>query len=56
MIRTRKIYDEAHDTFVDFIGGTLGTGVKLEEKNLLLPLPAGDYRNNPNLRPNNPGY
>lgn len=56
MIRLRKVYDEANDTFVDFVGGELGTGVTLQEKHLLLPLPAGDYRNNPNLRPNNPGY
>jgi starch-binding outer membrane protein, SusD/RagB family len=56
MMRTRKVYNEDSDTFVDFVGGTLGTGVTLQEKHLLLPLPAGDYRNNPNLRPNNPGY
>jgi hypothetical protein len=56
MMRTHKIYDETHNTFVDFVGGTLSTGVTLQEKHLLLPLPAGDYRNNPNLRPNNPGY
>jgi starch-binding outer membrane protein, SusD/RagB family len=56
MVRLQKIYDEENDTFVDFIGGTLSTGVTLEQKHLLLPLPAGDYRNNTNLRPNNPGY
>lgn len=56
MIRLKKIYDEANDTFVDFIGGQLSTGVTLQQKHLLLPLPAGDYRNNPNLRPDNPGW
>jgi len=56
MQRLHKVYDEANDTFVDFVGATLSTGVKLQEKHLLLPLPANDYRNNPNLRPNNPGW
>lgn len=56
MIRLRKVYNDANDSFEDFIGGNLSTGVTLQEKHLLLPLPAGDFRNNPNLRPDNPGY
>ena len=56
MLRLRKTYNEASDSFVDFVGATLGTGVSLAQKHLLLPLPAGDFRNNPNLRPDNPGY
>jgi hypothetical protein len=56
MIRLRKVYNEEDDSFDDLVGATLGTGVTLQEKHLLLPLPAGDFRNNPNLRPDNPGY
>jgi hypothetical protein len=56
MLRLQKVYDEANDTFVDFVGAQLSTGVTLQARHLLLPLPAGDYRNNPNLRPDNPGW
>ncbi len=56
MQRLHKVFDEASKTFVDFTGATLSTGVKLQAKHLLLPLPANDYRNNPNLRPNNDGW
>jgi hypothetical protein len=55
MIRLRKVYDAATNTFVDFAGATLN-GAALQEKHLLLPLPAADFRNNPNLTPNNPGW
>lgn len=57
MLRLRKIYVDTDDSFVDFVGGRLSTGVTLEEKHLLLPLPAQDYRNNPSLQGNNnPGW
>ncbi|HEY9046743.1 MAG TPA: RagB/SusD family nutrient uptake outer membrane protein [Ohtaekwangia sp.] len=56
MLRLRKVYDDESDTFVDFVGATLSTNVTLQDKHLLLPLPAADYRNNPNLKPNNPGW
>ncbi len=55
MIRLRKVYDTANDTFIDFTGATLNLAT-LEAKHLLLPLPAADFRNNPNLQPNNPGW
>jgi hypothetical protein len=55
MVRLRKVYDAANNTFVDFAGATLN-GAALQEKHLLLPLPAADFRNNPNLAPNNPGW
>jgi starch-binding outer membrane protein, SusD/RagB family len=56
MLRLRKVYKESTNTFVDFVGGTTGTGITLQEKHLLLPLPAADFRNNPNLKDNNPGW
>lgn len=56
MIRLRKVYVDASSTFVDFVGATLSTAVTLQQKHLLLPLPASDFRNNPNLRPDNPGW
>jgi starch-binding outer membrane protein, SusD/RagB family len=55
MIRLRKVYNTADNTFVDFTGAVLN-GATLNEKHVLLPLPAADYRNNPNLKPNNPGW
>lgn len=55
MIRLRKVYDTTNDTFVDFAGATIN-GTALLAKHLLLPLPAADFRNNPNLQPNNPGW
>jgi hypothetical protein len=55
MTRLRKVYEPTTDTFVDFVGASLN-GTTLQEKHLLLPLPAADFRNNPNLQPNNPGW
>ncbi|HEX6226311.1 MAG TPA: RagB/SusD family nutrient uptake outer membrane protein [Chryseolinea sp.] len=55
MMRLRKVYEPTSDTFVDFVGASLN-GTTLQEKHLLLPLPAADFRNNPNLQPNNPGW
>ncbi len=56
MLRLRKVYNEATNTFANFVGGTTGTGITLQEKHLLLPLPAADFRNNPNLKTDNPGW
>ncbi|HEY0771496.1 MAG TPA: hypothetical protein VGD31_14315, partial [Sphingobacteriaceae bacterium] len=56
MLRLRKVYNEATNSFSNFVGGTTGTGITLQEKHLLLPLPAADFRNNPNLGTNNPGW
>ena len=55
MIRLEKVYDTATDSFVEFAGANLN-GATLQAKHLLLPLPAADFRNNPNLKPNNPGW
>lgn len=57
MLRTRKAYVEATNSFDNFIGHKFpDNGATLAEKNLLLPLPVAEMQNNPNLRPNNPGY
>ena len=55
MMRLRKVYEPTSNTFVDFVGASMN-GTTLQEKHLLLPLPAADFRNNPNLQPNNPGW
>lgn len=55
MLRLRKVYDPVNNTLVDFVGASLN-GTTLQAKHLLLPLPAADFRNNPNLQPNNPGW
>lgn len=55
MLRLRKVYDVSSDTFIDFEGASLN-GATLQARHLLLPLPAADFRNNPNLQPNNPGW
>lgn len=55
MIRLHKVYDVNTAKFVDFAGAVIN-GVPLAEKHYLLPLPAADFRNNPNLKPNNPGW
>jgi hypothetical protein len=55
MLRLRKVYDVETAKFVDFAGASIN-GAVLAEKHYLLPLPAADFRNNPNLQPNNPGW
>ncbi|MBC7850361.1 MAG: RagB/SusD family nutrient uptake outer membrane protein [Chitinophagaceae bacterium] len=57
MLRLRKAYKESNDSFVDFVGHVFpDNNAVLAEKHLLLPLPTFEMRNNPNLKPNNPGY
>jgi starch-binding outer membrane protein, SusD/RagB family len=59
MIRLQKVYNAVDDSFDDFVGSIIkvsGKDYVLQTKHLLLPLPAADFRNNPNLRPNNPGW
>ncbi|MBC8032750.1 MAG: RagB/SusD family nutrient uptake outer membrane protein [Chitinophagaceae bacterium] len=55
MVRLQKVYDPAGNKMVDFVGASLN-GATLQAKHFLLPLPAADFRNNPNLTPNNPGW
>lgn len=56
MIRTRKAFNEATKGFDDFVGHKFSYGPTLASKHLLLPLPTTEIRNNPNLKPQNPGY
>lgn len=59
MVRLRKVFNETTKGFDDFVGHrnlNLAGGVALEPKHLLFPLGVQEMRNNPNLRPQNPGY
>ena len=57
MIRTRKAYNELTNGFDNFTGHKFpDSGSTLTDKQLLFPLPTQEMQNNPNLRPNNPGY
>jgi hypothetical protein len=59
MVRLRKVFNEKTKGFDDFEGHinlNVGSGVPLQKKHLLFPLGVQEMRNNPNLRPQNPGY
>jgi starch-binding outer membrane protein, SusD/RagB family len=57
MLRLRKAFNPATKSFVNLVGYVFpDNGEVYEEKNLLLPLPTSEMRNNPKLTPNNPGY
>jgi starch-binding outer membrane protein, SusD/RagB family len=57
MVRLRKVYNTMTDSFDDFVGHVnLNSNQALQEKHLLFPLPKAEMVNNPNLRPQNPGY
>lgn len=57
MVRLKKAYNETTNSFEDFVGHKLPeSGAVLAEKHLLFPLPTIEMQNNPNLRPQNPGY
>lgn len=57
MVRLKKAYNEATNSFEDFVGHKLPeSGAVLAEKHLLFPLPTIEMQNNPNLRPQNTGY
>ncbi|HEX8377997.1 MAG TPA: RagB/SusD family nutrient uptake outer membrane protein [Pedobacter sp.] len=57
MVRLRKVFNETTKSFDNFVGHVnLSTNQTLQEKHLLFPLPASEMLNNPNLRPQNPGY
>ncbi|MGF7216119.1 hypothetical protein GGR92_002284 [Spirosoma lacussanchae] len=57
MVRLRKVFNETTKGFDNFVGHiNLSTNKALEEKHLLLPLPRQEMLNNPNLKPQNPGY
>jgi hypothetical protein len=57
MIRLRKVYNEATNGFDNFVGHKFpDNGAILADKYLLFPLPTAEMQNNPNLKPQNPGY
>lgn len=57
MVRLRKGYVEATNTFDNFVGHKFAdNGATLAQKHLLFPLPTAEMQNNPTLRPNNPDY
>lgn len=57
MIRLRKVFNETTRGFDNFAGHiNLSSKQTLQEKHLLMPLPAPEMKNNPNLTPQNPGY
>ncbi|MFN3381690.1 MAG: RagB/SusD family nutrient uptake outer membrane protein, partial [Runella zeae] len=57
MVRLRKVYNEKTNGFDNFVGHVnLSSNKALEAKHLLLPLGRQEMLNNPNLKPQNPGY
>ena len=59
MVRLRKVFNETTKGFDNFVGHknlNVGGGVALQEKHLLFPLGRQEMQNNPNLKPQNPGY
>ncbi len=57
MVRLRKVYNETTNGFDNFVGHiNKSSNQALQAKHLLFPLPRPEVQNNPNLRPQNPGY
>jgi len=57
MVRLRKVFNETNKGFDEFVGHVnLSTNQALQQKHLLLPLGVQEMLNNPNLKPQNPGY
>lgn len=57
MTRLKKVYNEATKGFDNFVGHVnKNSNQALQEKHLLFPLPVNEMKNNPNLKPDNPGY
>lgn len=57
MVRLTKVYNETTDGFDDFVGHiNKNSNQPLQAKHLLFPLPRLEMQNNPNLKPQNPGY
>lgn len=57
MVRLRKVYNEQTNGFDNFVGHVNQSSKQaLQEKHLLFPLGKQEMLNNPNLRPQNPGY
>lgn len=57
MVRLRKVFNETTKKFDNFVGHINESSKQaLQEKHLLLPLGKQEMLNNPNLKPQNPGY
>jgi hypothetical protein len=57
MVRTRRVYNSVTNGFDNFVGHKFPENqATLTERHLLFPLPTAEMQNNPNLRPQNPGY
>ncbi len=57
MVRLRKVFNVSTKGFDEFVGHVnLSSNRPLQAKHLLLPLGRQEMLNNPNLRPQNPGY
>lgn len=57
MVRLRKVFNEKTKGFDNFVGHVnVSSNQPLQEKHLLFPLPRQEMLNNPNLKPQNPGY
>ena len=57
MVRLRKAYNDETKGFDNFVGHVnKNFGQALQEKHLLFPIGKQELLNNPNLRPQNPGY
>ncbi|WEK35536.1 MAG: RagB/SusD family nutrient uptake outer membrane protein [Candidatus Pseudobacter hemicellulosilyticus] len=57
MVRLRKAWNMTTRSFDEFVGYNFpNDAATLEQKHLLFPIPTEEIRNNPNLRPQNPGY
>lgn len=57
MVRLRKGFNPATQQFENFVGHIhVAQGEVFQEKHLLFPIPRLEMQNNPNLRPQNPGY
>lgn len=57
MVRLRKVFNEGTKGFDNFVGHiNRSTNQALQTKHLLFPLGVQEMINNPNLKPQNPGY
>lgn len=57
MVRLRKVYNESTNGFDNFVGHINPSSKQaLADKHLLMPLGKQEMLNNPNLKPQNPGY
>ncbi len=57
MVRLRKVFNETTKGFDNFVGHiNKSSNQPLQDKHLLMPLGVQEMLNNPNLKPQNPGY